>query len=121
LFANGVTCTANNQCASTVCAGDCCATACATGVCGATSCNSTGACVYAASGTACNGGGTCNGAGSCNLNQCQDGIRDGAETDIDCGGGTCAPCAIGKGCFVGKDCTSGICTANVCSAVGGGI
>jgi hypothetical protein len=36
------------------------------------------------------------------------------ETDIDCGGRTCAPCADDKKCITGTDCQSAICTNQVC-------
>jgi hypothetical protein len=35
-----------------------------------------------------------------------DGKKNGAETDIDCGGTAAPRCAVGKGCAVGSDCTS---------------
>ena len=31
-------------------------------------------------------------------------IKDGEETDIDCGGSTCYPCADGKKCIIDRDC-----------------
>jgi hypothetical protein len=37
---------------------------------------------------------------------CQDGSRNGTETDVDCGGG-CAPCGAGKRCTLSKDCATG--------------
>jgi acetyl esterase/lipase len=52
----------------------------------------------------------------CYLTQCQDSTKNGVETDIDCGGGTCAPCASGKSCLTGTDCTTGICSGGVCAA-----
>ena len=45
---------------------------------------------------------------------CTDGKKNGGETDIDCGGGTCAPCKKGKGCAKTADCLSGVCTGGVC-------
>ncbi len=55
---------------------------------------------------------------------CNDGIQNGDETDIDCGGGTCAPCDSGKKCIAASDCMSGdcdtaqgICVGTACSAV----
>ncbi len=45
---------------------------------------------------------------------CTDGIQNGSETDVDCGGGTCPTCANGLGCQANSDCTSGNCMANVC-------
>lgn len=46
---------------------------------------------------------------------CVDGIRNQAETDIDCGG-TCGKCVTGKTCIAGTDCASTFCTAGVCAA-----
>jgi hypothetical protein len=49
---------------------------------------------------------------------CSDGQQDGYETDVDCGGGVCAPCAPGKMCKVAADCASGSCAqVNVMSYV----
>jgi len=42
-------------------------------------------------------------------------VKNGKETDVDCGGGTCAKCADNKGCGVAADCTSGVCTGNKCA------
>ena len=47
--------------------------------------------------------------------RCTDGVKNGTETDVDCGGG-CAPCATGKGCDGGSDCASGLCSGGVCAA-----
>ena len=45
---------------------------------------------------------------------CTDGKKNGSETDIDCGGGTCPTCAKGKGCSNSTDCVSGVCAAGKC-------
>jgi uncharacterized repeat protein (TIGR01451 family) len=47
---------------------------------------------------------------------CTDTVKNGTETDIDCGGITCAPCAIGKVCNVSADCTSQNCSGGICQA-----
>jgi alpha-tubulin suppressor-like RCC1 family protein len=39
---------------------------------------------------------------------CADGLQNGAETDVDCGG-TCAGCAVGEACGSDSDCGSGKC------------
>ncbi|HJZ87197.1 MAG TPA: hypothetical protein VKN99_18615 [Polyangia bacterium] len=44
---------------------------------------------------------------------CRDGIRNGTETDIDCGG-TCPPCADLKACAAATDCSSGVCMRQIC-------
>ncbi|MBM4362125.1 MAG: DUF11 domain-containing protein, partial [Deltaproteobacteria bacterium] len=51
---------------------------------------------------------------------CADGVQNGTETDVDCGGGVCAPCALGRDCGVGADCSSGVCVDGYC-AEGGAI
>jgi hypothetical protein len=45
---------------------------------------------------------------------CMDAIKDGAETDVDCGGPACPTCATGKLCAVDADCTSNTCVMGVC-------
>jgi hypothetical protein len=44
---------------------------------------------------------------------CFDGVRDGLETDVDCGG-DCAPCGEGSACMVPRDCASARCGAGQC-------
>ncbi|MEM7447557.1 MAG: hypothetical protein AAF355_04885 [Myxococcota bacterium] len=39
---------------------------------------------------------------------CSDGLRNGDETSIDCGG-SCQPCMSGLRCNIGSDCTSAVC------------
>jgi cysteine-rich repeat protein len=46
---------------------------------------------------------------------CTDGIHNGDETDIDCGGG-CSPCADSLGCGAPGDCHSQVCERGVCTA-----
>ncbi|MFO0761084.1 MAG: hypothetical protein U0359_31690 [Byssovorax sp.] len=47
--------------------------------------------------------------------QCNNGIKDGTETDVDCGGSSCAtPCGQGKACSAGTDCASTFCADGVC-------
>ena len=35
---------------------------------------------------------------------CEDGVKHGRETDVDCGGTLCPKCAEGKNCTVDHDC-----------------
>jgi len=59
----------------------------------------------------------CTGSPStCVVATCSDGIQNGAETGVDCGGGSCAPCANGQGCNAASDCASGVCMGGVCVA-----
>jgi hypothetical protein len=48
----------------------------------------------------------------CIADQCLDHQLDGMESDVDCGGETCARCAVGKKCVVNSDCEPG----RACSA-----
>lgn len=45
---------------------------------------------------------------------CEDGKKNGAEVDVDCGGG-CGPCGDGKACVQGPDCASAVCKEHVCA------
>ncbi len=47
---------------------------------------------------------------------CTDLIKNGAESDVDCGGGTCPKCALTRACALAADCASGICTGGRCVA-----
>ncbi len=58
-------------------------------------------------------------AKTCSLPSSGDGLKNGAETDVDCGGGapTNAPkCLATKACLVPADCVDDDCTGNVCVA-----
>ena len=47
---------------------------------------------------------------------CTEGVQNGNETDIDCGGNSCQPCAEGKSCSVDSDCINNYCNSNkICS------
>ncbi len=47
--------------------------------------------------------------------ECKSGSQDGAETDVDCGGPSCNPCADGLKCNAPSDCESQVCAGNVCA------
>jgi hypothetical protein len=47
---------------------------------------------------------------------CSNNAKDGAETDVDCGGPACPKCADGKSCMAPADCAAGACFANKCGA-----
>ncbi|MBI5497711.1 MAG: hypothetical protein HY904_22075 [Deltaproteobacteria bacterium] len=54
---------------------------------------------------------------TCNAPTCSDGMRNGGETDVDCGGPDCPGCASDRPCEVARDCASGICLPGaVCAA-----
>jgi hypothetical protein len=67
---------------------------------------------------ACTSGATCPSGvcldGACQAAACGDGIQNGAETDLDCGGGSCPGCAVGDGCFLPTDCQNGGCSGGIC-------
>ncbi|PKN54359.1 MAG: hypothetical protein CVU56_27005, partial [Deltaproteobacteria bacterium HGW-Deltaproteobacteria-14] len=50
----------------------------------------------------------------CQLPTCSDGVSNGAETGVDCGGASCPRCPSGQGCSSATDCVSGVCTSGVC-------
>ena len=48
---------------------------------------------------------------TCQEPTCTDKVKNGDETDVDCGGATCPACATGLGCLKNGDCLAGICDA----------
>lgn len=46
---------------------------------------------------------------------CNDQIRNGDETDVDCGGGTCGVCDLGDSCHADRDCDEGTCETGTCT------
>lgn len=52
----------------------------------------------------------------CIAPMCGDMLKNGSETDVDCGGSLCPPCAVGKVCAVAGDCESAVCTGMACVA-----
>jgi len=54
------------------------------------------------------------GLGYC-MPTCKNGGTDGAETDVDCGGGQCGQCNLDKKCRRNSDCAVGFCSGGVCS------
>jgi FG-GAP-like repeat len=52
---------------------------------------------------------------ACQAATCADGVANGGESDVDCGGATsCGRCAALKACTAGSDCASGTCREGVC-------
>ena len=47
---------------------------------------------------------------------CADGVKNGSESDVDCGGGTCLRCANGKTCASRNDCVGALCTGGACQS-----
>lgn len=88
-------------------------------------------CGFSVSGTPCQSTKVCDGASkcvecvedmqceseSCGQNvcaKCDDMLKNGDETDVDCGGMHCAKCAIGKTCGKADDCASTFCVDGIC-------
>jgi hypothetical protein len=45
----------------------------------------------------------------CQASSCTDGVKNGMETDVDCGGNCPRKCVDGEMCLVGSDCVAGVC------------
>lgn len=45
---------------------------------------------------------------------CDDGLQNGSESDVDCGG-NCAACPDGSACVSGADCQGGMCDLGICA------
>jgi hypothetical protein len=55
-------------------------------------------------------------ATKCVAFSCLDGIKNGSETDKDCGGPCAADCGLGLGCGMDADCASAACVGTLCAA-----
>lgn len=77
-------------------------------------CNANAQCVECLIGSDC-ASGVCDNNNTCAAAGCGDGIKNGTETAIDCGG-ACPPCATGLACSVNADCVGGSCVGSVCAA-----
>ena len=114
---------------------DCSSKFCKDGICTAPSCNDTfkngqetdidcgGSCVV--EGFLCSIGqgclshkdcdtGFCSENYTCSGSGCSDGIRNGNETDVDCGGSLCTGCDVGSSCRADIDCESNYCLNGKC-------
>jgi len=139
LACGGAPCTTDADCESNTCAnGACKVPTCSDGVfdgyeswldCGdprgmTVSCSLCGTGVHCFNGCNCQsaycdpGTSTCTPSpnGALNCDYCKDGVLDGDESDVDCGGvmSKCPGCAAGKHCSVATDCASMLCKAGVC-------
>ncbi len=47
---------------------------------------------------------------------CEDGVHNGSESDVDCGGSSCAKCPDGNSCTSPEDCMGGSCNDGHCSS-----
>ena len=53
--------------------------------------------------------------GKCAVPACDDNVKNGAETDRDCGGSHCQSCPDGSVCRLPGDCNSSVCTGGRCA------
>lgn len=51
--------------------------------------------------------------GECDCS-CADGVKNGSETDTDCGGTSCGPCRHAAPCNEDRDCLSNVCSGGMC-------
>lgn len=104
----GVTCVTGSQCAG----GQCYPKACGSIECRANQVCLNGDCYEAACvGVSCPAGALCRN-GICERDTCDNGLKDGTESDVDCGG-VCPACLAGSTCTDPLDCLSLVC-ANRC-------
>ena len=62
----------------------------------------------------------CDADGTCqDPHSCSDGVKNGQETDIDCGGPNCRRCPDGEACFINNDCESNFCNRSAGPTVAG--
>ena len=61
----------------------------------------------------------CDASGFCGVDPCQNEVKDGDESDVDCGGPDCGACALGDDCLANTDCGTAVCDllgSNTCEA-----
>jgi hypothetical protein len=83
-----------------------------------------GSCVQCGDGRFCKADADCESGvcdqgrgGLCLSKGCLNQQLDGSETDLDCGGGICNGCALGKKCFLSYDCASVACDADTLTCI----
>ena len=81
---------------------------------GAKVCSAAGKCVECVTGSDC-ASNVCV-SNICVAAQCTDTVQNGAETDVDCGGGSCPPCGLGEKCGGDTDCVSLSCISAHCAS-----
>ncbi len=102
----GAVCSAGTDCLSGSCTGGFC-----TGLADAAACTLSGSC----------NSGVCT-ADACAAPTCTDTVKNGAESDLDCGGATCgATCTAGKVCGGNTDCAANRCDGGTCRTCTDGV
>jgi len=82
-------------------------------------CDGLGQCVECVTNDHCPNNYVCD-QNTCVLFNCTDGVQNGTETDIDCGGLDCLPCENGSTCLDDPDCESNFCDEGAGGAGGSG-
>jgi hypothetical protein len=78
-------------------------------------CSASADCVECITGADC-ASGVCDAPTSkCLAAGCKDGVKNGTETDVDCGGGACDACGPDKACAGDADCKGGSCVSGKCA------
>lgn len=84
---------------------------------GGKKCTATSTCVECVVNGDCVMSGVCDPmTNTCSPASCGDAVKNGTETDLNCGGAACPPCTTGKMCAAGADCVGGACAAGLCAA-----
>lgn len=105
----GILCPQGRRCV----AGQCVAPDCPSMTCGGYRVCVAGGCVDSSCYGQCPDAGCVRGA--CVKPSCSDGLQNGDETDLDCGG-SCPPCAWRSQCTGARDCLSGSCDGGRCAS-----
>lgn len=72
-------------------------------------CNAAGDCVACLTNADCATGVCQQATFTCVAPSCNDAMKNGTETDVDCGGAACPKCSDGKTCASAADCAGGVC------------
>lgn len=80
---------------------------------GGAHCNAAGDCVECTQGSHC-ASLICGAGGVCQAPACDDNVRNGSETDVDCGGSCGATCDNAQQCSVTADCATATCQGGYC-------
>jgi hypothetical protein len=122
--AAGLSCAVDGDCRGGACAGGACLPTCSDGArdaaetdvdCGGGGCAPCALSKGCALGVDCASGVCTSGVCKAPAASCGDAALDGTETDVDCGGPACPPCAVGKACGAATDCAARRCVGGACA------
>jgi hypothetical protein len=130
---DGNACTLADACTEATCKGGTAKNCDDGNACTDDACDSkTGACSQTPNAAPCDDGDSCSAKDTCLEGKCgagakaacDDGLKDGGETDVDCGGkpacggDACKVCSDGLKCKGAADCASGVCFGGLCAKAG---